>query len=48
MKKLAAALLAALALVSSLAGCSGGGENGELVLYTWQGMFPQEVLDAFT
>lgn len=22
--------------------------NGELVLYTWEGMFPQEVLDGFT
>lgn len=25
-----------------------GGTSGELVLYTWEGMFPQEVLDAFT
>lgn len=50
MKKFAAAVLAALLLVSTLAGCSGasGGENGELVLYTWEGMFPQEVLDGFT
>ena len=35
-----------------LSGCGGGGtsdsENGgELVLYTWEAMFPQEVLDAF-
>lgn len=27
---------------------SGGSDNGELVLFTWQGMFPQEVLDGFT
>ncbi len=34
-----------------LGGCQqGGGEDtakGELVLYTWESMFPQEVLDAF-
>ena len=49
MKRILAAALAALLLVSSFAGCSGGkAENGELVLYTWEGMFPQEVLDAFT
>lgn len=24
------------------------GEGGELVLYTWEGMFPQDVLDGFT
>ena len=50
MKKILSAALAALLLVGALAGCSGSsaGENGELVLYTWENMFPQEVLDAFT
>lgn len=24
------------------------GDNGELVLFTWENMFPQEVLDGFT
>ena len=50
MKKILSAALAALLLVGALAGCSGSsaGENGELVLYTWENMFPQEVLDGFT
>ena len=48
MKKLAALLLGLLLLTLPFAGCSSAGENGELVLYTWQGMFPQEVLDGFT
>ena len=48
MKKLAALLLSLLLLTLPFAGCSSTGENGELVLYTWQGMFPQEVLDGFT
>lgn len=33
-----------------LSGCGGGSseqEAGELVLYTWESMFPQEVLDGF-
>ena len=42
MKKFLSAALAALLLVGALAGCSGSsaGENGELVLYTWENMFP--------
>ncbi len=49
MKKVFALALAALLLVGTLAGCSGNTEKkGELVLYTWEGMFPQEVLDGFT
>lgn len=51
MKKIIALTLAALLLVSALAGCSGGdgkAENGQVVLYTWENMFPQEVLDGFT
>ena len=49
MKKLLSAALAALLLVSTLGACgSSGGENGQLVHYTWENMFPQEVLDGFT
>ena len=49
MKKLLSAALAGLLLVSTLGACgSSGGENGQLVLYTWENMFPQEVLDGFT
>ena len=51
MKKIIALTLAALLLGSTLAGCSGGdgkAENGQVVLYTWENMFPQEVLDGFT
>lgn len=50
-------LLAGLVSASLLSGCGGqtdsgeskseSGSNGELVLYTWEGMFPQEVLDGF-
>ena len=36
-----------LALSLSLAGC-GKAEEKQMVLFTWQGMFPQEVLDGFT
>ena len=49
MKKILSMTLAALLLVGTLGGCSSsGGENGKLVLYTWENMFPQEVLDGFT
>ena len=49
MKKILSMALAALLLVGTLGGCSSsGGENGQLVLYTWENMFPQEVLDGFT
>lgn len=56
MKKLTALLLCLVLLVSLLAGCGSSKQNsagdsdlsGELVLYTWEGMFPQEVLDGFT
>ena len=51
MKKTLAVLLALVLMLCSLSGCASGGENasgGELVLYTWEAMFPQEVLDAFT
>ena len=49
MKKILSMALAALLLVGTLGGCStSGGENGKLVLYTWENMFPHEVLDGFT
>lgn len=53
MKKLlsiALSLCLALSLAFGLTACGGtnGGSAGSLNLYTWEGMFPQEVLDAFT
>lgn len=45
-KGLTAAALLALSL--SLAGCGKAEEEKQMVLFTWQGMFPQEVLDGFT
>ncbi len=53
MKKFFACALALLLAVPFFAGCqSKTGEsavgNGQLNLYTWEGMFPQEVLDGFT
>lgn len=49
MKKILALVLSALLLVTAFAGCSGSSqEKGKLVLFTWEGMFPQEVLDGFT
>lgn len=49
MKKILALALAALLMVGAFAGCSNSSQkNGELVLFTWEGMFPQEVLDGFT
>ncbi len=48
MKKLAF-VLASLLLAGSLTSCGGGsgGDNGTLNLYTWEGMFPEEVLTEF-
>lgn len=48
MKKLAL-VLASLMLAGSLTACggSGAGENGTLNLFTWEGMFPEEVLAEF-
>ena len=50
MKKFIALTMAALLAGASLAGCSGGesASKGKVVLYTWENMFPQEVLDGFT
>ena len=52
MKKriIAGALCATMALSAVLVGCGGSGdskEQKEMVLFTWEGMFPQEVLDGF-
>lgn len=46
MKKIAAVLITTALGVSILAGC-GGKKAEELVLFTWEGMFPQEILDGF-
>lgn len=44
-----AACLAVMCLFSGCGGGQGGGgaEGEEMVLFTWEGMFPQEVLDSF-
>lgn len=46
MKKIAAGVLCAALAVSSMA-VPVMADSGEMVLYTWEGMFPQEVLDGF-
>lgn len=56
MKKILASLLALMLAAGLFAGCgsqsSGSAgtteDGGTLNLYTWEGMFPQEVLDGFT
>ncbi len=48
MKKKWIALLCACLLLSTLAGCGGKQESKKLVLYTWEEMFPPEVLEEFT
>lgn len=54
MKKLTALLMSLILAAGLLAGCgskgaseNGAGLSGELNLYTWDGMFPQEVLRGF-
>lgn len=49
-KKLLSLILAAMITLSagaSLTGCSSGSEGGTLNLFTWEGMFPEEVIDEF-
>lgn len=50
MKRLLTAILVSALSASLLAGCAGGKakEEERLNLFTWEGMFPQEVLDKFT
>lgn len=49
MKKILTALLSVVIMLAALAGCgSNGGTTEKLVLFTWEGMFPQEVLKGFT
>lgn len=54
MRKILGILLTALLVVSLLAGCASvessksPAKGGTLTLFTWEGMFPQEVLDGFT
>lgn len=45
MKKILALVLAVAVIACMFTGCA---KKEELTLYTWEGMFPQEVLDAFT
>lgn len=46
MKKIAVGILITGLAAVALTGC-GSKEKKEMVLYTWEGMFPQEVLDGF-
>ena len=52
-QKVLALALGIVLIVSALTGCAGnknaqeGKATGELNLYTWDGMFPQEILDGF-
>lgn len=47
MKRATAVLMCAALAGCALTGFKDAGEDKELVLFTWQGMFPQEVLDGF-
>lgn len=47
-KRIFALMLTGVLVVGMFAGCGQGEEEkGELNLYTWNGMFPQEILDGF-
>lgn len=50
MKKFIALIISAMLTAFSFAGCGTGDSAADerLVLFTWEGMFPQEVLDGFT
>lgn len=47
MKKIIAVLLAGVLCAGTLTGCGSEEEVQELNLYTWDGMFPQEILEDF-
>lgn len=47
-KKWIALLCALMLTLGLLSGCAKKEESKELILYTWEAMFPQEVLDEFT
>ena len=48
MKKALSLLLALVMITGRLAGGAGGGKDGgTLTIYTWEGLFPQEILDGF-
>ena len=47
-RKILAGTLTIAAILSTMPAQAVMAENNELVLYTWEGMFPQEVLDGFT
>ena len=47
MKKLVVCALCAALVVPTLAVSVSADDSKELVLYTWENMFPQEVLDGF-
>ena len=46
-KRVLAAMLTAMTALS-VCGMSALADDNELVLFTWENMFPQEVLDGFT
>lgn len=46
-KKVAALLMSVVMVAVLLAGCGKDKAEGELNLFTWDGMFPQEILDGF-
>lgn len=53
LRKYLSGLLVLVIAASLFAGCSGSGSGGgqgatQLNLYTWEGMFPQDVLEGFT
>ena len=47
MKKVLLMLLSVLLCLGLFAGCGNKEEKGEFNLYTWDGMFPPEVLEGF-